>query len=118
MSMEPRRITVFFYGLFMDVDLLLSKGAQLLKHMLALAFRFGHRWSLCCLWFEVPGSLANQHRQELTVFTATAHIGTEAAHFSALTYQELFARMVPFVGQDDSEYIAYLQERYVSDAVV
>jgi hypothetical protein len=92
--------------------------AQLLKHMLALAFRFGHQWSLSCLWFEVPGSLADQHRQELTVFTATAHIGTDAAHFSALTYQELFARMVPFVGQDDSEYIAYLQERYMSDALV
>ena len=28
MSMEPRGITVFFYGLFMDVDLLLSKGAH------------------------------------------------------------------------------------------
>ena|SRR5437879_1670820 len=91
--------------------------AQLLKHMLALALS-GHHWSLCCLWFEVPGSLADQHRQELTVFTAAAHIGTDAAHFSALTYQELFARMVPFVGQDDSEYIAYLRERYVTDAVV
>lgn len=26
--MEPRRIAVFFYGLFMDVDLLLSKGTH------------------------------------------------------------------------------------------
>lgn len=26
--MEPRRITVFFYGLFMDVELLFSKGAH------------------------------------------------------------------------------------------
>ncbi len=26
--MEPLRITVFFYGLFMDVDLLLSQGAH------------------------------------------------------------------------------------------
>jgi hypothetical protein len=90
--------------------------AQLLKHMLALALRFGHRWSLCCLWFEVPGSLASQHRQELTDFTA--HIGTDAPNFLALTYQELFARMNRFVGQDDSEYIAYLRDRYVSDAVV
>ena len=87
--------------------------AQLLKHMLALA-RCGHHWSLCCLWFEMRGSLADQHRQELTLFTAKAHIGTDAAHFSALTYQELFARMVPFVGQDDSEYIAYLRDRYMS----
>lgn len=89
--------------------------AQLLKHMLALA-RSGQRWSLCCLWFEVPGSLADQHRQELADFAA--HIGTDAAHFSALTYQELFARMVPFVGQEDSEYIGYLRDRYMSDMAV
>jgi hypothetical protein len=83
--------------------------AQLLKHMLALAHRFGDQWSLCCLWFEVPGSVADRHRQELTDFAA--QIGTDAAHFSALTYQELFARMVPFVRQDDSEYVAYLRDR-------
>lgn len=45
--------------------------------------------------FEVPGSLADQHRQELTVFTTNADIGADATYFSALTYQELFARMVP-----------------------
>lgn len=90
--------------------------AQLLKHMLALARRFDHQWSLCCLWFELPGSLADQHRRELTAFTA--HLGADAANFLALTYQELFARMVPFVEQDHSEYIAYLRDRYVSDAGV
>jgi len=90
--------------------------AQLLKHMLALAHRFGDRWSLCCLWFEVPGSVADRHGQELADFCVQT--GTDAAHFSALTYQELFARMVPLVGQDDSEYIAYLRERYVSDMTV
>ena len=77
-------------------DFKLLDVAQLLKHMLALALN-RHRWSLCCLWFEVPGSLADQHRQELAVFTA--HIGTDAAHFLAMTYQELFARMVPLVGK-------------------
>jgi hypothetical protein len=90
--------------------------AQLLKHMLALARRFDDQWSLCCLWFELPGSLADQHRRELTAFTA--HLGADAANFLALTYQELFARMVPFVEQDHSEYIAYLRDRYVSDAGV
>jgi hypothetical protein len=25
---------------------------------------------------------------------------------------------LPFVGQDDSEYMAYLRDRYISDAVV
>jgi hypothetical protein len=64
----------------------------------------------------VPGSLADRHRQELTNFAA--HIATDAKHFSALTYQELFARMVSFLGQGDSEYMAYLRERYMSDAVI
>jgi hypothetical protein len=89
--------------------------AQLLKQMLALGLS-GQHWSPCCLWFEVPGALADQHRQELTDFAA--RIGTDAARFSALTYQELFARMVSFVGQDDSEYITYLRDRYISNAVV
>ena len=94
-------------------DFNLLDVAQLLKHMLALARRFGDRWSLSCLWFEVPVSIADRHRQELADFAA--QIGADAAHFSALTYQELFARMAPFVGQDDSEYIAYLRDRYVGD---
>jgi len=90
--------------------------AQLHKHMLALARRFGDQSSLCCLWFEVPGAVADRHRHELTDFAGL--IGTDAARFSALTYQELFVRMVPFVGQDDSGYIAYLRNRYVSEAGV
>ncbi len=89
--------------------------AQLLKHMLALA-RSGRHWSLCCLWFEIPGSLADRHRQELKDFATL--IGADAAHFSALTYQELFAHMVPFVGEDYAEYFAYLRERYVSGTSV
>lgn len=89
--------------------------AQLLKHMLGLAFEFGRHWSLCCLWFEVPGSLADQHRQELRNFTA--QIGKDGPNFLALTYQELFASMLPFVGQADAGYIEYLRDRYLSEAV-
>jgi hypothetical protein len=89
--------------------------AQLLKHMLPLG-RSGQHWSLCCLWFEVPGALADRHRREFMDFAG--QIGTDAAHFSAFTYQELFARMVPLVGHDDSEYMAYLRDCYVGDAAV
>jgi hypothetical protein len=88
--------------------------AQLLKHMLALALS-GRSWSLCYLWFEVPGLLADQHREELTIFTTK--MGMDAAHFSALTYQELFTRTLPFMGQENSEYTEYLRERYVNDSV-
>jgi hypothetical protein len=95
-------------------DFEVSDVAQLLKHMLALAHKFSERWRLCCLWFEVPGSVADRHRQELADFAV--QIGTDAAHFSALTYQEFFAHMVPFVGRDDWKYVAYLRDRYLSDA--
>jgi hypothetical protein len=36
--------------------------AQVLKHMLALARNLGRKGSLCYLWFEMPGNLADQHR--------------------------------------------------------
>src|SRR5439155_1396792 len=43
--------------------------AQLLKHMLALA-RTDNRWTLCCLWYEVPGPIADAHRTDLQTFAA------------------------------------------------
>ena len=87
-------------------------GPQLLKHMLALA-RTGSRWTLCCLWYQVPSAAANAHRADLETFAA--QIGSDAAHFTALTYQELFARMEAIVGAEHAEYMAYLRDRYISD---
>lgn len=84
--------------------------AQLLKHMLALALS-RDRWSLCCLWFEIPGTVADQHRKELTQFSS--QISEDASHFSTMTYQELFDRMSHFVGAEHDEYMAYLRDRYV-----
>jgi Restriction Endonuclease associating with ARP len=89
--------------------------AQLPKHMLALAVS-GYRWALCCIWFEIPGTVAEQHRKELKDFTS--QLGPEAAHFSALTYQDLFGRMTHSVGDEHAEYMAYLRDRYLSRAVV
>ena len=84
--------------------------AQLLKHMLALA-RTGKQWTLCCLWYEVPGQAADAHRSDLRTFAA--EIGSDADHFMALTYQELFSLMGRTVGEEHAEYIAYLRERYI-----
>jgi hypothetical protein len=86
--------------------------AQLLKHMLALA-RTGNRWTLCCLWYEVPGQVADAHRAELQTFAA--RIGDDAGHFTALTYQELFVRMERAVGPGHADYMAYLRDRYVKE---
>src|SRR5438874_1589727 len=88
--------------------------AQLLKHAVGLAHS-GKLWSLCCLWFDVAGSsTAVQHRSELTDFRA--RLGEDAARFSSMTYQELYTRMVSFVGIDDANYMTYLRERYVGES--
>jgi hypothetical protein len=84
--------------------------AQLLKHMLALA-RTGNRWTLCCLWYEVAGPVADAHRADLRAFAT--QIGGDAAHFMAVTYQELFARMTRAVGGEHGPYMAYLSDRYI-----
>lgn len=84
--------------------------AQLLKHMLALA-RTGKQWTLCCLWYEVPGPVADAHRTDLRTFAA--QIGTDANHFMARTYQELFVRMETVVAVEGAPYMAYLRDRYV-----
>lgn len=85
--------------------------AQLLKHMLALG-RTGNRWTLCCLWYEIAGPAADAHRAELRMFAA--QIGSDASHFTALTYQELFSRMEPLAGAEHAGYMAYLRDRYGS----
>lgn len=63
-------------------------------------------------WFEVPGATAAQHRAELNEFAI--QIGADTAHFSMQTYQELFLRMLPSMPQEHGQYIAYLQECYLS----
>jgi len=85
--------------------------AQLLKHMLALA-RTGKRWTLCCLWYEVPGAIADAHRNDLRKFAA--QIGDDAAHLRELTYQELFTRMTEAVGSEHAAYMNYLKDRYIA----
>jgi len=87
--------------------------AQLLKHMLALG-RTGKRWTLCFLWYEVPGPAADAHRAELEAFIT--QIGPDVAHFTALTYQELFSRMEPLAGEEHADYMAYLRDRYIGVA--
>jgi len=84
---------------------------QLLKHMLSLG-RTGNRWTLCYLWYDVPGPAADAHRAEVTQFST--QIGGDAAHFTSLTYQELFARMEPLAGEAHAKYLEYLRDRYIN----
>lgn len=84
--------------------------AQLLKHMLALS-RCGAPWTLCYVWYDTRGPLAEQHRSEVTEFIR--RLEGEANHFIALTYRELFFRMLPHVSDDARGYVSYVRERYV-----
>ncbi len=64
--MAPRRITVFFYGLFMDADLLRTKGAHPVNVRPAcvsgFALRIGQRATL----LEIPNARAYGILMELT----------------------------------------------------
>ena len=95
-----------------EPDFAVLDVVQLLKHMLALA-RTGSRWTLCCLWYEVPGPAADAHRADLRRFAD--EIGSDAGHFMALTYQEFYARMEQEVGAEHADYMEYLRDRYLQE---
>lgn len=85
--------------------------AQLLKHMLALS-RSGNGWKLCCLWYEVPGNVAELHSEELLEFKRL--LAEDGRYFEALTYQELFGRLSPLVATEHRLYLGYLLQRYLT----
>ena len=84
-------------------------AAQLLKHVVGLRNEYGEsNFVLMYLWYEVPGEEAERHREEMKDFW---ELVTPEVDFRALTYQELFKRVVDKAENDD-EYIAYMRERY------
>jgi len=84
---------------------------QLLKHMLALG-RTGRRWTICYLWYDVPGPVSDQHKGDLQSFAS--QIGSDVSHFRTLTYQELFARLEPLATVEHADYVEYLRDRYIA----
>lgn len=86
---------------------------QLLKHLLGLAAQKGRAkkkdWHLQLLWFREPGACAREMDEEIARFTKL--LGADAARFSSMTYQELWARMAPALGAH-ADYAGYLSKRY------
>jgi hypothetical protein len=82
--------------------------AQLLKHALGLAAHRPGRFALFYLYFDWPGPAREAHRDELARFGE--RVGMELG-FTALTYQDLFRRLVRS-GTVDAGYLGYLRERY------
>jgi hypothetical protein len=64
--MPPRRIEVFFYGLFMDADLLRTKGAEPIKIRPACAPGFALRIGQRATLLRNPGARAYGMLMELT----------------------------------------------------
>lgn len=84
-------------------------ATQLLKHILGL-YR-NHKqdgFTLLYLWYDVRGSdAAETHRKEIEKFR---QIVSCEISFRSMTYQELFARLLPLVRGTD--YAEYLRSRY------
>lgn len=83
--------------------------AQLLKHALGLACGVGDRFCLYYLYFDVAGTMSEEHRRELDLFSH--QVGKEL-RFQARTYQSLFRALVQSAETDDAPYIEYLRRRY------
>lgn len=83
-------------------------AGQLLKHILGLAWTTKTSPRLMYLWFDTGCDEATEHRDELEQFAPRLD---RSVWFSALTYQEVFARL-----QRESEpargYHSYLAGRY------
>jgi len=84
---------------------------QLLKHILGLTTKFSAGgFELVYLWYDLPSSEADKHRQEVKEFKK--QIGDDI-HFRDMTYQELF-NVIKRSPDADKNYISYLTERYFS----
>ena len=82
---------------------------QLLKHILGLATKFGtNGFEFVYLWYELPSSEAEKHRQEIKEFKLYAG---DDVYFRDMTYQELFNILKGSLDAD-KRYISYLTERY------
>jgi hypothetical protein len=82
--------------------------AQLLKHLLGLAYTTKATPRLLCLWFDSGCEVAQIHREELRKFS---ELLDDSVEFAALTYQEAFAVLLqgaePWPG-----HFQYLSDRY------
>ena len=85
---------------------------QLLKHILGLTTKFGPTgFQIVYLWYELPSSEAEKHRQEIKEFKEQVE---DDVCFRDMTYQELFNTLKGRADVDE-QYTSYLTERYFSN---
>lgn len=84
---------------------------QLLKHILGLSTDFGvNGFNLLYLWYEVPSTEADRHKEELRLFKQ--YIKDEV-HFRDTTCQDIFRVINQSTGSEQA-FLRYLSERYFS----
>jgi hypothetical protein len=81
---------------------------SLLKHALGLATRSG-AFEIYYIYFDWDCAESAEHADELERF---AELVGDEFRFSAMTYQELFARLASRARAEDAPYIEYLTGRY------
>jgi hypothetical protein len=84
---------------------------QLLKHSLGLATQLGQRFDLLYLYYAWPGPESAKHQREVAHFSD--RVGKEV-RFKAVTYQHLFRQLQSKAVEQS--YLAYLRERYFTNA--
>ena len=99
---------------------------QLLKHLLGLGEKSRtmdasvnhadpatvpqNSWRLVLLWYEAPVPASMRMRIEIDRFTRL--LGSDAAHFEARTYQQLWLALVSHLTAEHSGYREYVGLRY------
>jgi len=87
-------------------------AAQLIKHILGLKTEFGKDgFRLLYLWYDVSDKEGDNHRDEIEKFSEVAR--ADGIDFAAMTYQELIHTLSKDCGQEHTDYIKYLSERYL-----
>ncbi|MBI3093483.1 MAG: hypothetical protein HYY97_01275 [Rhodocyclales bacterium] len=84
-----------------------------LKHALGLATNEKGRFSVCYLYYDWPCPESEIHHLEVGRFGS--RIGSEL-RFRAMTYQDLFRRLMSSCSSADKKYLEYLRDRYFGDA--
>lgn len=86
-------------------------AAQLLKHILGLTRKFGTRFKLLYLYYDVPGDEATTHRQEVLQFKQTCLL--DKVRFCARSYQDLIDCLATRHRRNHPSYINYITTRYL-----
>ena len=85
--------------------------AQLIKHILGMKKKYGKtKFKLLYLWYDAIGHEGSNHRKEIEAFSQIAK--KDYINFSAISYQELIAKINANLYDGNEKYINYMMERY------